>query len=219
MRSASAARFVSPFVRYTRFKKPEARFGHPLPDTNTFQQKLSAVVRRKSSMSSSKSWNNPVVGCACSLLAVGLLSALPTRLAAQALPSQALGQSSGPTAQNFQGSVATGEASAQPIDLSLDDAMQRGLRNNLGAILSGTQTAEARGQRLSQLQSLLPEVDFKAQESLMQVDLAAEGLRFPGIPAVVGPFGYTDLRASLSWSLVDVNSLRSYLSTRHNFAS
>ena len=170
-------------------------------------------------MSSSKSWNNPVVCCACSLLAVCLFFALPARIAAQALPSQALEQSSGPTAQSFQGSVATGEASAQSIGLSLDDAMQRGLRNNLGAILSGTQTAQARGQRLSQLQSLLPEVDFKAQESLLQVDLAAEGLRFPGIPAVVGPFGYTDLRASLSWSLVDVNSLRSYLSARHNFAS
>jgi len=32
------------------------------------------------------------------------------------------------TAQSFQGSVPTGEATAQPIDLSLDDAIQRGLR-------------------------------------------------------------------------------------------
>ena len=46
-----------------------------------------------------------------------------------------------PTAQSFQGSVPTGEATAQPIDLSLDDAIQRGLRNNLGVILSGTLTA------------------------------------------------------------------------------
>ncbi len=141
------------------------------------------------------------------------------RANAQALPSQALGQSSGPTAQSYQGSVASGEVSAQPIDLSLDDAIQRGLKNNLGVILNGTQVAGARGQRLSELQGLLPEVDFKAQESVNQVDLAAEGLRIPGFPTIIGPFGYTDLRASLTWSLVDVTSLRNYLAARHNFAS
>jgi len=71
-----------------------------------------------------------------------------------------------PTAASFQGSVTTGDVSAQPIDLSLDDAMQRGLRTNLGVILSGTQTAAARGQRLSQLQALLPSVDGSGKESV-----------------------------------------------------
>jgi outer membrane protein TolC len=97
--------------------------------------------------------------------------------------------------------------------------MQRGLRTNLGVILSGTQTTAARGQRLSELQALLPEVDFKAQESLLQVDLAAQGLRIPGFPTIIGPFGYTDLRATLSWSLVDVASLRNYMAAKHNFAA
>ncbi|MGA2726537.1 MAG: TolC family protein [Terracidiphilus sp.] len=157
--------------------------------------------------------------CACLLLAAGAAVGIQERADAQALPSQALGQSSGPTAQSYQGSVASGEVSAQPIDLSLDDAIQRGLKNNLGVILNGTQVAGARGQRLSELQGLLPEVDFKAQESVNQVDLAAEGLRIPGFPTIIGPFGYTDLRASLTWSLVDVTSLRNYLAARHNFAS
>jgi outer membrane protein TolC len=157
--------------------------------------------------------------CACLLLAAGAAVGIQERADAQALPSQALGQSSGPTAQSYQGSVASGEVSAQPIDLSLDDAIQRGLKNNLGVILNGTQVAGARGQRLSELQGLLPEVDFKAQESVNQVDLAAEGLRIPGFPTIIGPFGYTDLRASLTWSLVDVTSLHNYLAARHNFAS
>ena len=136
-------------------------------------------------------------------------------LTAQAPPST----SSAPNASSFQGSVAQGEVSAQPIDLSLDDAMQRGLKANLGVILSATQTAAARGERLSQLQSLLPSVDFNAKETVMQVDLPAEGLRIPGFPTIIGPFGYTDLRASLSWALVDVASLRNYLAARHNFAA
>ena len=110
-----------------------------------------------------------------------------------------------------------GEVSPQTLDLTLDDAIQRGLRNNLGVILSSTQTAAARGQRMSQLQSLLPSVDANIQEAVEQVDLAAEGLRLPGFPTVVGPFGYTDIRASLEWSLVNVNSLRTYLASKHNF--
>ena len=92
-------------------------------------------------------------------------------------------------------------------------------QTNLGVILSGTQTAAARGERLSQLQALLPSVDFNTKEADMQVDLPAEGLRIPGFPKIIGPFGYTDLRAILSWSLIDVASLRNYLAARHNFAA
>jgi outer membrane protein TolC len=163
-------------------------------------------------ISSKSSLRNTVFLCACE----GLLGLAV--LAAGAQTPQAPNQTA-PTAASFQGSVPTGEVSAQPIGLSLDDAIQRGLRTNLGVILSGTQTTAARGQRLSELQALLPEVDFKAQESLMQVDLPAQGLRIPGFPKIIGPFGYTDLRASLSWSLVDVASLRNYMAAKHNFAA
>ena len=103
------------------------------------------------------------------------------------------------------------------MDLSLDDAIQRGLRNNLGIILSAAQTQQIRGQRLSQLQSLLPTVTFNAQEAVSQVDLAAQGLRIPGFPTIIGPFGFTDLRANLNLSLLDLKSLHEYLAARHNF--
>jgi len=53
----------------------------------------------------------------------------------------------------------------------------------------------------------------------LQVDLPAEGLRIPGFPKIIGPFGFTDLRANLTWSLIDVASLRNYLAARHNFAA
>ncbi len=147
---------------------------------------------------------------------LGLVIVMASGIQAQSVTIQ---NQTAPTAGSFQGSVPTGEATAEPIGLSLDDAIQRGLRANLGVILSGTQTAAARGQRLSQLQSLLPTVDFKAQETLTQVDLPAQGLRIPGVPTIIGPFGFTDLRASLNWSIVDVSSLRNYLATKHNFAA
>ena len=138
-------------------------------------------------------------------------------LIAQQLPTSVPGQSAGPTAGSFQGSVTSGQATAQVLDLSLDEAIQRGVKNNLGAILSGTQTAAAKAQRLSQLQPLLPDVEFNAREAEMQVDLAAQGLRIPGFPTIIGPFGYTDLRASLTWSLLDLKALRSYMAAKHQF--
>ncbi|MGD0097047.1 MAG: TolC family protein [Terracidiphilus sp.] len=143
-------------------------------------------------------------------------------LALAALASCATGAQTPVPAQSaspFQGSIVEGEPSAQLLSLTLDDAIQRGLKANLGVILSSAQTVAARGQRLSQLQALLPSVDFNATEAVLQTDLPAEGLRIPGFPKIIGPFGYTDLRANLSWSLIDVASLRNYLATRHNFAA
>ena len=148
------------------------------------------------------------------LLSLAVFSAAVARAQTVSVPNQTT-----PTAASFQVSVATGEATAQPIELSLDDAIQRGLKTNLGIILSGTQTTAARGQRLTELQSLLPSVDFKASEALTQVDLPAQGLRIPGFPKIIGPFGFTDLRASLSWSVVDLNALHNYLAAKHNFAA
>ncbi len=149
------------------------------------------------------------------LLVVLIFGLAPIGLGAQTVPAAPTAAQAGPS--SFQGSVASGEVSAQPLDLTLDDAIQRGLKNNLGVILSSTQASGVRGQRLSALQSLLPSVEGTIKEAEMQVDLAAEGLRFPNFPTVVGPFGFTDIRASLSWSLVNVNSLRNYLAAKHNF--
>jgi len=157
------------------------------------------------SSKSSRNSSTPLLACT---LRLGL-AALVAGLAAGPMAAQ--------TPASFQGSVPVGEVAAQPLALSLDDAIERGLKNNLGLILSGTQTAAARGQRLGQLQALLPSVDASVKEAVMQSDLPAEGLRIPGFPKIIGPFGFTDLRASLSWSLIDVASLRNYLAARHNF--
>ena len=142
---------------------------------------------------------------------------VPVPLAAQQLPATIPGQTAGPTAGSFQGGVTEGKPTDQALDLTLDGAIQRGLRNNLGAILSGTQSSSARAQQLSQLQPLLPDIEFNAREAVMQVDLAAQGLRIPGFPVIIGPFGYTDLRASLSWSLLDLKALRTYMAAKHSF--
>ncbi len=136
---------------------------------------------------------------------------------AQTVVPPGLSGSTAPTSADFQGSITAGQATGDTLSLTLDDAVQRGLKNNLGLLLSGTQTANTRGQRLQELQALLPSIDASAKESLAQVDLAAEGLKIPGFPTIIGPYGYTDLRVNLSWSLLNLNALRTYMSAKHSF--
>jgi outer membrane protein TolC len=151
--------------------------------------------------------------------ALGLIAGFVLALASLPAAAQTPPQAAPPNAGSFQGSVVKGEALPQPIALTLDDAITRGLSTNLGIILTGAEASTARAQRLSELQNLLPSIDLSAKENISQVDLPAEGLRLPGLPTVIGPFGYTDLRATLSWSLVDLASLHNYMAARHNFAA
>ncbi len=117
----------------------------------------------------------------------------------------------------YQGSVAPQQVTPGVLPLSLDDAIQRGLRYNLGLILTSQSVGSARGARLEELQALLPTVTGKIQEAVQETDLQAEGLRIPGIPAIIGPYGYTDIRGSLDWTLLNLSSLRNYMAQKHNF--
>jgi outer membrane protein TolC len=122
-------------------------------------------------------------------------------------------------ADSYQGSVADERVSPNSLDLSLNDAIQRGLRHNLGIILTANNQLSARSTQLAQLQSLLPTISASIKEAEMQTDLQAQGLRIPGIPAIIGPYAYQDFRASLDWTLVSVSSLRNYIASKHNFAA
>jgi outer membrane protein TolC len=108
----------------------------------------------------------------------------------------------------FQGSVPTGAASPTPLSLTLRDAIDRGLKTNLGLLLSGQVSETARGERLRSLSALLPQVTGEVSENVEQIDLPSHGIDFhlPGgfnTPTVVGPFHYTDARAYASFSVFD----------------
>jgi outer membrane protein TolC len=122
-----------------------------------------------------------------------------------------------PPASTYQGGVSSGTATADTIQLTLDEAVNMGLKNNLGLLLSNTQVIGARGQRLQDLQALLPSIDANLKESLQQNDLAAQGLRIPGFPTIIGPFGFTDVRANLTWTVLNLNSLKTWMAARHYF--
>jgi outer membrane protein TolC len=126
---------------------------------------------------------------------------------------------SAPTDGSFRGSVVTGQATGSVMGLSMDEAIARGLRQNLGLLLQDSQQQGAKGQELEQLQPLLPTVTGDASIEVQQVNLAAFGLKFPGLNPIIGPFQVVDFRAYLTQSLVNVTALENYIASKHNFAA
>ena len=119
--------------------------------------------------------------------------------------------------ENFRGSLVEGKATSDVFSLTLDEAIRRGLRNNLGLVLQNTDITSANAQRLRQLQDLLPTITAGASITVEQVNLAAYGLKFAGIPSVVGPFQVEDFRAYLTQNLVNLQSIQNYVAAKHNF--
>ncbi len=122
-------------------------------------------------------------------------------------PGGATTQSQNP----FSGSVPVGTASSEVLPLSLKDAIERGMKQNLGLLLASDSVLTARGQRWRELSDLLPTLTTVTKETVAQTNLAAQGIKFPGISPIVGPFGYFDTRAFLKQSLFDwkaVNNTR-----------
>jgi outer membrane protein TolC len=126
---------------------------------------------------------------------------------------------SGPADQSFHGSLVSGKATADVLPLSLDDAIQRGLKNNLGLILQSSNEKNASGERLLELQHLLPTVTGEASIEVEQVNLAAYGLKFPGVNPIIGPFQVVDFRAYLTQNLVNLQAFENYMESKHNFES
>ncbi len=100
----------------------------------------------------------------------------------------------------FAGSVVTEKATDQVIQLSLKDAINRGLKANLGALLTEQGITSARAQRWRALQQMLPDLTGRVGESVQEVNLAAMGFKFPGVPTIIGPFSNFDARAYLTAS-------------------
>ncbi len=105
------------------------------------------------------------------------------------------------------------------MQIDFKEAIERGLRNNLGLLLAGDQTETARGERWKQLSEMLPNIGGRIQENVQTESLAALGfnkllplLSPPGtnlssFPRVTPAFNYFDARLSLSQSLFNFANL------------
>jgi len=64
----------------------------------------------------------------------------------------------------FTGSEPEATATPEVLQLNFPGRHRRGLRNNLGLLLSGDQTIMARGERWKELSNLLPNLQARLQE-------------------------------------------------------
>ena len=128
------------------------------------------------------------------------------------VPQLALAQAQSP----FTGSVPTGQATNTLLDLSLNDAVQRALKYNLGVIEGDQSTRAARAARLHSLNALLPNLTARVSGTLEQIDLRALGitLNLPGtrVPTAIGPFGVADARAYITQQIFSWSDIKNWKS-------
>jgi outer membrane protein TolC len=144
------------------------------------------------------------------LLAGVLASAADAGLAqteTTSMPGQAIPGTQG--ASVFASSV-PGKPVPGVLPLSLHEAIDRGLKQNLGLLLSNVDIRSARGQRWEQLSALLPHVTanpYVADSKLNLAELGFTSLGGVSIPAAVGPFSYFDARVAVTQTLFDWKSI------------
>lgn len=155
----------------------------------------------------SSSFPYPICRFPAVLLMLSLLSV--TLLAQQSIPTPSISLPG--TQSPFTGSQPEGTATSQVLQIGFQDAIERGLRNNLGLLLSSYQTITARGERWKQLSDLLPNVSARVQEDIQTENLTALGFKsslfpFP-LPEIIGPFNYFDARVGLTQSVFNFKQL------------
>ena len=108
------------------------------------------------------------------------------------------------------------------IDLTLNDAIARGLRFNLGLIESSEASASLRAERLRALSTLLPQLSAQGRQAYEDISFKEIGLNLPPIPGVgrlpstSGAFGYQDARVSLTQSVYDAQLRSQYQSRKES---
>jgi outer membrane protein TolC len=141
------------------------------------------------------------------LTAAVAFAAAPTTVAQTGTLSIPNAPGQGQAAQGqFAGSVAS-EPVPGVVRISLQDAIDRGLKQNLGVLLSSADIRSARGQRWEQLSSLLPHVTAEPYVAASKLNI--DELGFAGLGSLlhlsssVGPFSFFDARANVTQTLID----------------
>lgn len=108
------------------------------------------------------------------------------------------------------------------LPLSLQEAIDRGLKQNLGLLLSDSNIRSARGLRWEQLSALLPHVSATPYVADSQINLAELGFTSLGgvnLPPSIGPFSYFDARVNVAQSLFDSKLINNTRAANQNLKS
>jgi outer membrane protein TolC len=132
---------------------------------------------------------------------------IPALLLALALPVAAQERAPAPlpASSPFLGGVPAGTLSAEPIAISIADAIRRALEHNLGVLQANDAVDRAQGARWVAMSDLLPDVRGSVADSGRKTNLEAFGFPLgPTFPRVVGPFNLFDARVFVSQRVVDL---------------
>lgn len=137
---------------------------------------------------------------------------MPPSMTEMQLGTAPAGSGAGSISQNpLLGGVPSDKPVPGTLSLSLEEAVHRGLRQNLALLLQEQDVRSTQGERLRALSDLLPHLSAYTEESAQQINLAAFGLpvtAFPGVKPIVGPFGLFDARANYSQRLFDWKAIQ-----------
>ena len=87
------------------------------------------------------------------------------------------------SADTFSGSGKVDKLVPGVVQLTLLEAIDRGIQHNLGLLVSQQQSDLARAQYRRQLSALLPNITGNVNESINKINLAAFGIPLPGLAA------------------------------------
>jgi outer membrane protein TolC len=116
----------------------------------------------------------------------------------------------------YLGSIPQGKVTTEVLGLTIDDALDRALKYNLGLYLAARVTDQASASHLLALSDLLPVLNGSFSEENQRLNLKQFGFTFPGFPTSVGPFGLSDLRATGSWTVLDFHSINNIQAASQN---
>jgi outer membrane protein TolC len=162
------------------------------------------------------------------LLVSAIFSALPTFSFAQATTSTTPASMPGQAIPGTQGSSSFSSsvpAKSIPgvIPISLQSAIDRGLRQNLGLLLSTADIGAARGQRWEQLSALLPHATVSPYADRSKLNLQELGLLFSptnfSLPMTVGPYSYFDARLGVTQTVFDWKAIKAAQAASQNLKS
>jgi outer membrane protein TolC len=126
-------------------------------------------------------------------------------------PSIRSGQISLTGGQQLPGAA---QVTSAPSTLSLEQAIQLAIQNNLATLLARERRQEAEGLKQESRAGLLPNISGTAYQANITENIAALGFQpgtFPGIQTTfLGPFNNFDARARLVQSIFNLSAIRNY---------
>ena len=119
------------------------------------------------------------------------------------------------TLNPYLGSTPDGKVVDEEIKLSLENAIDRGMKFNLGLIDSQQADAQTRAEREHAFAELLPQISARAEQSYQQISYKELNIKLPpasgpALPPTSGGFGYSEAQIHVEAPIVNIHLLEQY---------